>query len=169
MGKGKIQRKFLENTKGYDLNSFVEMELKKGIKNLLRKGLMMQNNINPSLIQILQSPRLLKFIEEALEEKNIQNAVIGEKNSKLTAFILCSAIRLGYPVIIIIKGSSSSGKTNLANSVTNLFKTKKIGELSITALKYSEDDDFDILYFKKSRKQSLNERVLNLFQAMMGI
>ena len=108
------------------------------------------------IIKILKRPDLLKYIKDSLEERDVDEAIIGEIHSKLTSFILCNAMNLGHYLMIVFKGSSAVGKTNIANMVTGLFKTKKIGDLSPTALKYSiEDNDYHILYHQEtSEKES---------------
>lgn len=108
------------------------------------------------LIEILKQPDLLKYVDEALEEKEVNKAVKGEIHSKLTSFMLCNTMNLGNYLMLVFKGSSSIGKTNLANLVTGLFKTKKIGELSPTALKYAGDEkQYHILYHQEtSEKES---------------
>ena len=92
-------------------------------------------------LKVLSMPDLLGFVDAAFEEKDVNNAVKGEIHSKLTSFMLCNSMSLEIHLMIVFKASSSSGKTNLANMVTGFFKTKKIGELSPTALKYSEEEE----------------------------
>mgnify|MGYP000868612268 FL=1 len=104
-------------------------------------------------INLLKGIDLFKFINDALEEKDVDKAIKGETHSKLTGIMLCSIMSIGYKLMVVFKGSSSIGKTNLANMITSLFTIKKVGDLSPTALKYSEDDNYDILYHQETSEQ----------------
>ena len=145
----KEEKQKLENQITEEVDSILTEIDKKSIK---QNTTINKRNLTDS---ILKRPNLINFIEESLAEKSVAKAVKGEKHSKFTALLLCNAIPLGLKFMIVFKGSSSIGKTNLANLITGLFKTKKIGELSPTAIKYSGDFYYDILYYQEtSEKES---------------
>lgn len=53
------------------------------------------------------------------------------------------------PQMIIVVGTSRSGKTRACNTITWLFTTKKIGENSAKFLMYSPLDEYDVLYLQE--------------------
>lgn len=100
-------------------------------------------------IKLLKRPDLLKRVKIAMEERNVDKSVIGEERSSLTLFLNCVGALNDIQTINTLKGSSSAGKTAVANMVTGLFRTKKVGDLSPTALKHG-DHDYHILYMQES-------------------
>ena len=138
----------MKNNLGIDLSEIVQE-----LDNMWEEKPKEQIGLRTAL-KVLNRPDLLGFVGTAFDEKDVNQAVKGEIHSKLTSFILCNAMSLEIHLIIVFKASSSSGKTNLANMVTGLFKTKKIGELSPTALKYSKDEEvFHILYYQETSEE----------------
>ena len=104
------------------------------------------------LIEILRRPDILCFIDQALYERKPESGfIIGEIESKHVLNFNCVGARLGVATINTLKGASSIGKTNTANIVTGLHRTKKVGSLSDTALKYAKDmDNIDVLYIHET-------------------
>ncbi len=105
-----------------------------------------------ALVKLLERPDLLSFIDQALYERKPESGfIIGEIESKHVLNFNCVGARLGVATINTLKGASSIGKTNTANIVTGLHRTKKVGSLSDTALKYAKDmDDIDVLYIQET-------------------
>ena len=97
-----------------------------------------------------------------MEERGINQAVMGEHHSSLTLFMNCIGALNGIETINTLKGSSSIGKTAVANMVTGLFNTKKVGDLSPTALKHSSDHDFKILYLQESLDEDFTNKNFRL-------
>jgi len=105
-----------------------------------------------AMVKLLESPDLLSFIDQALYERKPESGfIIGEIESKHVLNFNCVGARLGVATINTLKGASSIGKTNTANIVTGLHRTKKVGSLSDTALKYAKDmDNIDVLYIQET-------------------
>ena len=81
----------------------------------------------------------------------------------------CVGARLGLSTINTLKGGSSIGKTNTANVVTGLHRTKKVGSLSDTALKYADDlDHIDILYIQETLEEEFKNKETRLMSADDG-
>ena len=122
------------------------------------------------LIEILKKPDLLSFIDEALYERSPDDGfIIGEVESKHTLNFNCVGARLGLSTINTLKGASSIGKTNTANVVTGLHRTKKVGSLSDTALKYAEDlGNIDILYIQETLEEEFKNKETRLMSADDG-
>ncbi|MBF4473914.1 hypothetical protein [Methanobacterium formicicum] len=122
------------------------------------------------LIGILKKPDLLSFIDEALYERSPDDGfIIGEVESKHTLNFNCVGARLGLSTINTLKGASSIGKTNTANVVTGLHRTKKVGSLSDTALKYADDlYNIDILYIQETLEEEFKNKETRLMSADDG-
>ncbi|MBW4256578.1 hypothetical protein KTG15_02580 [Methanobacterium sp. YSL] len=122
------------------------------------------------LIEILKKPNLLSFIDEALYERPPDDGfIIGEVESKHTLNFNCVGARLGLSTINTLKGASSIGKTNTANVVTGLHRTKKVGSLSDTALKYADDlHNIDILYIQETLEEEFKNKETRLMSADDG-
>jgi len=122
------------------------------------------------LIEILKRPDLLSFIDEALYERSPDDGfIIGEVESKHTLNFNCVGARLGSSTINTLKGASSIGKTNTANVVTGLHRTKKVGSLSDTALKYSDDlHNIDILYIQETLEEEFKNKETRLMSSDDG-
>ncbi len=122
------------------------------------------------LIEILKKPDLLSFIDEALYERAPDDGfIIGEVESKHTLNFNCVGARLGLSTINTLKGASSIGKTNTANVVTGLHRTKKVGSLSDTALKYADDlHHIDILYIQETLEEEFKNKETRLMSADDG-
>ncbi|MBP2045145.1 hypothetical protein [Methanobacterium aggregans] len=122
------------------------------------------------LIQLLKRPDLLSFIDEALYERSPDDGfIIGEVESKHTLNFNCLGARLGLSTINTLKGDSSIGKTNTANVVTGLHRTKKVGSLSDTALKYADDlENIDILYIQETLEEEFKNKETRLMSADDG-
>jgi multimeric flavodoxin WrbA len=105
-----------------------------------------------AMVKLLERPDLLSFIDQALYERKPESGfIIGEIESKHVLNFNCVGARLGVATINTLKGASSIGKTNTANIVTGLHRTKKVGSLSDTALKYAKDmDNIDVLYIQET-------------------
>ena len=121
-----------------------------------------------SLIKLLYRTDMLKYFEDSLMDMSARKGVLGEKHTKFTLLLSLVAGTLGYPTINMLKGDSSTGKTNLANAITGLFNTSKVGELSPTALKYIEDYDFDVLYIQEITEAESNSKGLRLMSGDDG-
>lgn len=122
------------------------------------------------LMEILKNPDLLSFIDKALYERSPDEGfIIGEVESKHTLNFNCIGARLGLSTINTLKGGSSIGKTNTANVVTGLHRTKKVGSLSDTALKYAEDlGKIDILYIQETLEEEFKNKETRLMSADDG-
>ena len=122
------------------------------------------------LIEILKKPDLLSFIDKALYERSPDDGfIIGEVESKHTLNFNCVGARLGLSTINTLKGASSIGKTNTANVVTGLHRTKKVGSLSDTALKYADDlHHIDILYIQETLEEEFKNKETRLMSADDG-
>ena len=95
--------------------------------------------------------------------------IIGEVESKHILNFNCIGARLGLSTINTLKGGSSIGKTNTANVVTGLHRTKKVGSLSDTALKYADDmDQIDILYIQETLEDEFKNKETRLMSADDG-
>jgi len=116
------------------------------------------------LIKILEKPDILSFIDQALYERTPDKGfIIGEVESKHILNFNCIGARLGLSTINTLKGGSSIGKTNTANVVTGLHRTKKVGSLSDTALKYASDlDQIDILYIQETLEEEFKNKETRL-------
>ncbi len=122
------------------------------------------------LIKILERQDLLSFIDQALYERAPDDGfIIGEVESKHILNFNCVGARLGLSTINTLKGGSSIGKTNTANVVTGLHRTKKVGSLSDTALKYADDlDQIDILYIQETLEEEFKNKETRLMSADDG-
>lgn len=122
------------------------------------------------LIKILERPDILSFIDQALYERTPDDGfIIGEVESKHILNFNCIGARLGLSTINTLKGGSSIGKTNTANVVTGLHRTKKVGSLSDTALKYADDlDQIDILYIQETLEEEFKNKETRLMSADDG-
>jgi Mn-dependent DtxR family transcriptional regulator len=122
------------------------------------------------LIKLLEKPDLLSFIDKALYERSPDDGfIIGEVESKHILNFNCVGARLGLSTINTLKGGSSIGKTNTANVVTGLHRTKKVGSLSDTALKYADDlDHIDILYIQETLEEEFKNKETRLMSADDG-
>lgn len=122
------------------------------------------------LVEILKRPDLLSFIDEALYERSPDDGfIIGEVESKHTLNFNCVGARLGLSTINTLKGASSIGKTNTANVVTGLHRTKKVGSLSDTALKYADDlHHIDILYIQETLEEEFKNKETRLMSSDDG-
>ena len=122
------------------------------------------------LIQILKRPDLLSFIDQALYERTPETGfIIGEIESKHILNFNCIGAKLGLSTINTLKGASAIGKTNTANVVTGLHRTKKVGSLSQTALKYAEDmNKIDILYIQETLEDEFKNKETRLLSADDG-
>ncbi len=122
------------------------------------------------LIDILKRPDLLSYIDQAFYERSPSDGfIIGEIESKHILNFNCIGARLGISTINTLKGASSIGKTNTANVVTGLHRVKKVGSLSDTALKYSEDlDQVDILYIQETLEDEFKSKETRLMSGDDG-
>ena len=122
------------------------------------------------LVEILKKPDLLSFIDKALYERLPEDGfIIGEVESKHVLNLNCIGARLGLSTINTLKGGSSIGKTNTANVVCGLHRTKKVGSLSPTALKYAEDlGRYDILYIQETLEDEFKNKETRLMSADDG-
>ena len=122
------------------------------------------------LKKILKRPDLLSYIDRAFYERSTScGFIIGEVESKHVLNFNCIGARLGISTINTLKGGSSIGKTNTANVVTGIHRTKKVGSLSDTALKYSEDWDLvDILYIQETLEDEFKNKQARLMSADDG-
>ena len=122
------------------------------------------------LIELLEKPDILSFIDNALYERSPDDGfIIGEVESKHILNFNCVGARLGLSTINTLKGGSSIGKTNTANVVTGLHRTKKVGSLSDTALKYADDlDHIDILYIQETLEEEFKNKETRLMSADDG-
>ena len=118
-------------------------------------------------IELLKKPDLLKQVKIAMEEKTVDKSIIGEEQSSLTLFLNCLGALNDIQTINTLKGSSSAGKTAVANMVTGLFHTKKVGDLSPTALKHGTHD-YHILYLQESVDGDFENKHLRLLSADDG-
>lgn len=123
-----------------------------------------------SMVKLLERLDLLSFIDQALYERSPdQGFIIGEVESKHILNFNCIGARLGLSTINTLKGESSIGKTNTANVVTGLHKTKKVGSLSDTALKYADDmEEIDILYIQETVEEEFSNKETRLMSADDG-
>lgn len=124
-------------------------------------------DIKMKSFDLLKTPDLLKQVKIAMEEKNVDKSVIGEEQSSLTLFLNCVGSLNDIQTINTLKGSSSAGKTAVANMVTGLFHTKKVGDLSPTALKHGTHD-YHILYMQESVDGDFESKHLRLISADDG-
>lgn len=122
------------------------------------------------MVKLLERPDLLSFIDQALYERSPdQGFIIGEVESKHILNFNCIGAMLGLSTINTLKGESSIGKTNTANVVTGLHKTKKVGSLSDTALKYADDmEEIDILYIQETVEEEFSNKETRLMSADDG-
>ena len=122
------------------------------------------------LISFLKREDLLSFIDKALYERSPDEGfIIGEVESKHVLNFNCVGARLGLSTINTLKGESSIGKTNTANVVTGLHRTKKVGSLSETALKYADDlAQIDILYIQETLEEEFKNKETRLMSADDG-
>ncbi len=122
------------------------------------------------LKKILKRPDLLSYIDRAFYERSTScGFIIGEVESKHVLNFNCIGARLGISTINTLKGGSSIGKTNTANVVTGIHRTKKVGSLSDTALKYSEDWNLvDILYIQETLEDEFKNKQARLMSADDG-
>ena len=105
-------------------------------------------DIEIKAMELLRDPNLLARICQILE----RNGLVKERRNKIYLLLCClSGISKmpGVQQMVQLQASSRAGKTYLANKITDLFKTKKMGELSPTAIKYIEWNDEQVFYFQE--------------------
>jgi Mn-dependent DtxR family transcriptional regulator len=150
---------------------------KKDLENEKESAKTQENEINGlpekrknELKKILERPDLLSYIDRAFYERSTSSGfIIGEVESKHVLNFNCIGARLGISTINTLKGESSIGKTNTANVVTGIHRTKKVGSLSDTALKYSEDWNLiDILYIQETLEDEFKNKQARLMSADDG-
>ena len=82
----------------------------------------------------------------------LDKIITGETQNKRLIFALLLSGK--YPnkkmkQIVVLTEQPGAGKTTLANSITNLFRTHKVGRLTAHALDYSELANYEILYIQE--------------------
>lgn len=117
--------------------------------------------------EILKRKDLFYYIDRALYERN-DRFIIGEFNSKFTLFLNCVGAGLGIDTINTLKADSSIGKTTVADVVSGLFKTKRVGQLTDAALKYMDFEDVDILYFQETTEEEFEKKEVRLLSGDDG-
>jgi hypothetical protein len=102
-------------------------------------------------IELLRDPRFFFLMGQKLEEMG----VVGEEQNRLLIFLACVTKDLRSAVSVIVKGSTSSGKSNLLRTVIRLFPVECVSNLaSLTpkALVYGDGDlSGKILYLSEYR------------------
>jgi hypothetical protein len=78
---------------------------------------MKRNNNHKQAVAILKDPQFLFHVGEKIGELG----VIGEERNRLILFLAGLSSAFAQPVSILIKGTSSSGKSNLIKNVVKLF------------------------------------------------
>jgi len=100
--------------------------------------------------QLLDSPQLLGIISEIFR-RNL--GIVREKKTKLYTFLIClSAVAKNIPSQMLqLRGSSRSGKTWIADNITQLFNTARVGHWSAaTWHRYNfKEKGTEILYFQE--------------------
>lgn len=120
------------------------------------------------LKNILQKPNLLEYIDNAMYERT-GDKIVGEYESKHILNLNCIGARFGIASINTIKGNSSVGKTTIANVVTGLHNTKKLGVMSPTAIKYSADHEkYDVLYLQEKTDREFANKEIRLLSGDDG-
>lgn len=146
-------------------NKFLEWGKEIGNK----PNLILSEEEKEDLINLLKKENLLYYTKISMKEKDIDKSIIGEYHSSLTLFLNCIGALNGIETINTLKGSSSIGKTAVSNMVTGLFNTKKVGDLSPTALKHGEDyDTYDILYLQESLESDFEQKNFRLISSDDG-
>jgi hypothetical protein len=115
----------------------------------------------PLAKEVVQIPRevLEKEVEKILASekpvleigKHLDNIIAGEKENKLTIFILLLSGKFREPSMkqmILLKGSEGSGKSTLMG-IADFFDTKDVGRFSEHALDYTNLTGYEILRLKE--------------------
>jgi len=76
-----------------------------------------RNEFRAAALKLIQNPQLLFRAGQKFEEMG----VIGEPRNRLIIFLACLTKTLHVPVSVMMKGSTSSGKSNLVRTVIALF------------------------------------------------
>lgn len=97
--------------------------------------------------------RILESDDPLAEIKlHLDNLLAGEDATKQLVFLLCLSGKINDPKkkqIIELLGDAGGGKTMVANAITQLYKTKKVGRFSKRALDYSDLQGYEILYLQE--------------------
>jgi len=97
--------------------------------------------------QILKSPDILGYIKTLLDD-----VIAGEDANKQLIFLLLLSGKVSDPdrkQIVLLQGEAGGGKTTLANNISKLFRTKKIGRFTKHALDYSDLEGYEVLYIQE--------------------
>ena len=110
-----------------------------------------KKRIRDAAIELLCDPRFFFLTGQKLE----QMGVVGEEQNRLLIFLACITKDLRSAISVIVKGSTSSGKSNLLRTVIRLFPSECVSNLaSLTpkALVYGDGDlSGKILYLSEYR------------------
>lgn len=111
----------------------------------------------------------LQNILKILESKHVGTK--GERKTVLTGFVHALNSLATGGGILKIAGSSSAGKTNLANTILECFPDewiKDVGDLSPTAIKHMEWQDEKILYIREASGGEKSTETLKLMDVGDG-
>ncbi len=109
------------------------------------------SEVDPAIIEeaetVLKSTEPMNSIENYLDK-----IIAGERENKSLLFVLLLSGKYPDPKlkqIIILEEQPGAGKTTLANSLSTLFKTYKVGRLTAHALDYSDLSGYEVLYIQE--------------------
>jgi len=109
-----------------------------------------ESKINDEVKRILEADNQLESLKPHLD-----NVIVGEDNNKLTIFVLLIGSKSSsakLKVIVILRGTSGGGKSNLAKGTTGGYNVNEVGRFTTHALDYSDLEDFEVLYVKELGK-----------------
>jgi len=120
-----------------------------------------QGDITPTPDDVAEAIRILESDHPLTEAKPyLDMLVAGEDANKQLVFQLLLSGKCRDPKkkqIILLLGDAGGGKTTIANNLSRLFKTKKIGRFSKRALDYTELTGYEVLYLQEMGKMDDEE------------
>jgi len=122
-------------------------------------------DINRKALALINDPRFLFLAMQRVGELG----VVGEERNRLVILLACITRNLRRPVSVLLKGPTSSGKTEMVRAVTQLFPPSMVVErsgLSGKALAYGKTPlAKKILYINEYRCGRDAQQLLRLLQS----
>ncbi|MGB9694041.1 MAG: hypothetical protein ACPLYF_04290, partial [Fervidobacterium sp.] len=106
-----------------------------------------ETKIDEEVKKILETDNQLEALKPYLDV-----LIVGEEKNKQAALVLLLGSKYKkneYKQILVFKGTEGGGKTTLASTLVDFFKTKEVGRFTEHALEYSNLEDYEVLYIKE--------------------